>query len=487
MSGGDDQGGVSGPAGGAADARAGGAAIEIDRLLPRSVPRAADASAHVVPARYLTADLEPIGGRLKERPEDFLVEEQPLYEPCGQGEHIYLFLQKRLLSTLELVRIVGKHFRVRASAVGYAGLKDKHAITRQVISVQTPGKTPEDFPSLKHPKIETLWADLHTNKLRRGHLKGNRFSIRVRGVGASRVIIAHKVLKRLAASGVPNRAGEQRFGHAGNNHLVGRAMVLGHYGDAVREIVLPDADGKPEHATVRGLIAAGKFEEAADLLPAGADTERRCLYLLWRGQSAEQILLTMDHTRRTFFLSSLQSAVFNAVLDTRLRDGTLDKLLPGDVAMKHVNGALFLVDEALAADAETQRRLAGFEISPTGPMLGPGMLEPAPGSYAAKIEAEAAAALGVSSAVIGEFLQRVRQAPIGQRRALRVALTFPDCEGGADEHGTYVRCAFDLPAGAFATSVMQEVMKAGGEEAALPPDEAEGDAAADGVTAGEGE
>jgi tRNA pseudouridine13 synthase len=187
----------------------------------------ADHSTHARPEAYLTAAIAGIGGVIKQRPEDFIVEEIPAYDPTGEGEHIYLFIQKVGLSTSQLVSILARHFGVRESAVGYAGLKDRHAITRQVVSIHTPGKKPEDFPALRDGRIQVLWSDLHANKLRRGHLKANRFSIKVREVPLRAVFDAKKTLDALALSGVPNRTGEQRFGILANNHLVGRAIILG--------------------------------------------------------------------------------------------------------------------------------------------------------------------------------------------------------------------------------------------------------------------
>src|SRR5262245_6039299 len=118
-----------------------------------------DTSTHVIPRTYITSDLPPIGGVIKQRAEDFLVDEVPLYQPSGAGEHIYLLVQKRGLSTMEMVEIVAAHFAVPRRAVGYAGLKDKHAITRQVVSVHAPGRKIEDFGELRHEKISVLWAD----------------------------------------------------------------------------------------------------------------------------------------------------------------------------------------------------------------------------------------------------------------------------------------------------------------------------------------
>src|SRR3954469_15654714 len=135
-------------------------------LTPSPSHPLADFDPHVTPALYLTADLPPLGGWIKERPEDFLVDEQPAYQPCGEGEHLYLFVEKRGLSTLRAARILAQHFVVHERAVGHAGLKDKRAVTRQVFSVHIPGKRLENFPELRHERMGVLWADYHTNKLR---------------------------------------------------------------------------------------------------------------------------------------------------------------------------------------------------------------------------------------------------------------------------------------------------------------------------------
>ena len=173
--------------------------------------------------RYLTADLPGIGGHIKGRPEDFRVEEIPRYRPGGVGEHTYFEIEKVGLSTFEAVRRVARALGVRPRDVGYAGLKDAQAITRQTLSVH--GAPPGQVLALNLPRIEVLWAERHTNKLRVGHLRGNRFAIRVRGVGREALEPCRAVLGVLARRGVPNYFGEQRFGMRGNSHLLGRAIV----------------------------------------------------------------------------------------------------------------------------------------------------------------------------------------------------------------------------------------------------------------------
>jgi tRNA pseudouridine13 synthase len=420
-----------------------------------------DRDPHVIPRTYLSAAIPGIGGQIKVRHEDFLVDELPAYQPQGSGEHIYVLVEKRNLSTMDAVAVVARHFGVKKSAIGYAGLKDKRAITRQVISIHTPGKKPEDFPLLEHPAINILWADLHANKLRIGHLQGNRFSIRIRGVEPAAVIHAKKTLDLLARTGVPNRFGEQRFGFMGNNHVVARHIIAGDPKAAVDELLGPSA-AKPEHnAEARALYAQGKFADAINFYPRQARTERLLLQLLARGLTPLKAFRALEHSIRSFFFSSFQSAVFNSVLDRRILDNTLGSLQVGDLAMKHVNRAVFAVDDAVAADPETPKRLASFEISPSGPMWGSTMMRA--GGATDRVEVEALQNTGLTPEAITAFDAQAEAAGDpkleGARRPLRVPLIDPDVEGGADEHGPYVRVAFELPRGSFATVVLREIMK----------------------------
>ncbi|MEI7658809.1 MAG: tRNA pseudouridine(13) synthase TruD [Phycisphaerae bacterium] len=422
-----------------------------------TAPHAADASSHVAPARFLTEGIPGTGGVIKQRPEDFLVDEMPLYQPCGEGEHLYMLVQKRELSTFDAVDIIARHFGVRRDAVGFAGLKDKHAITRQVFSVHVPGRAPEDFPMLRHDRLGVMWVDRHANKLRRGHLKGNRFSIRIREVSPGAVVHASRTLRELKAKGVPNRVGEQRFGLLGNNHLVGRAILRGDFQQACDLLLGPEAAHPDINPEARGLYAAGRFAEAIDALPRNARAERTVLARLSHGALPRNAILAVDETSLAFFISATQSAIFNATLDRRLEAGTFATLAAGDVAMKLDNRATFLVDEATAADPSTAARLAAFEVAPTGPFWGPEMRR-AEGDADA-LELETLASFALTPETFANAPGRLSKLVEGERRSLRVPLIDPEIEAGVDEHGAYIRCAFELPRGCFATVVMREVMK----------------------------
>jgi tRNA pseudouridine13 synthase len=416
-----------------------------------------DTGTHVIPRQYITADLPGIGGTIKQRPEDFLVDEVPQYTPSGEGEHIYLTLTKRGLSTMEMVEVLARHFGVKRNAIGYAGLKDKQAVTRQMVSVHVPGKKIEHFPELRNDRLAIVGADYHANKLRPGHLRGNRFSVRIRSVRPTDVLTADRVLRRLAQAGVPNRVGEQRFGMLENNHLVGRNLIVGDFDAALRELLGPNTAHPEINAEARRLFAEGKFNEATDQYPRSARTEQRVLYRLSQGASPREAMLSLDEPILRYYLSAFQSAVFNAVLDERVGAGTLATLAAGDLAIKHDNLAVFAVDDAVVNEPTTPRRLASFEISPSGPMWGASM-KLAAGPTAAR-EEQVLASFGVTPAQLDTFDAKSPYALDGKRRPLRVPVIDPEVEGGVDEHGPYVRCAFELPKGSFATVVLREVMK----------------------------
>lgn len=423
---------------------------------------AIDTSPHITPTVYLTADIPGIGGRLKECPEDFLVEELPLYPPSGEGEHIYLFVEKRGMTAMEMYGLIAKHFRVKRSAVGYAGLKDKQAITRQVVSVHTPGKSVDDFPHFEHDRVKILWADQHENKLRRGHLAGNRFSIKIRGVAPTEVRTVYRVMRVLEAQGAPERFGPQRFGYLENNHLIGQA-ILRRDSHAALDLLLGPSDKSPEQQTrARAYYASGDFRNARDAFPLAFKTERLALIALANGESPEQAIDAIDPDLLGFYISAFQSAVFNAVLDRRIESGDFGRLLEGDVAVTHAGRNPLVVDEVSLADGAFMDRYRAMEFCASGPLWGRKMKRAAGAVDAVEIE------------MLGEFGFTPETLPDpavfdlpmigGTRRPLRCPVTNTEVEGGADELGPYIRVAFDLPRGAFATTVMEEIMKTGEAE-----------------------
>jgi tRNA pseudouridine13 synthase len=163
--------------------------------------------------------------RLRSRPEDFRVEEVPLYAPAGHGEHTFVQVEKRLRTTEEVARALARLAGARPRDVGYAGRKDRDAVTTQWYSV--PGLEPERARELDFAGAVVLAAERHPHKLRTGQLGGNRFCITVRDVDAALAARAAARLAELADRGMPNRFGAQRFGADGDNAARGARLLRG--------------------------------------------------------------------------------------------------------------------------------------------------------------------------------------------------------------------------------------------------------------------
>ena len=335
---------------------------------------------------FLTATCPGIGGRIRALPEDFQVEERPLYLPCGEGEHLYVRITKRLLSTPDLVRRISSALGVKIQGIGTAGLKDARAVTTQMVSLH--GVTADRLARLKVDEqllsIEVLGR--HRNRLRPGHHAGNRFRLVIRDVGAQAKGEVPAVLEALSRRGVPNYFGPQRQGKSGENYQVGAAL----------------------------LIDASKREK-------------------------------MSRAKRMWYLNTFQSYFFNQILGRRI--DRIDRVLAGDWAMKMDNGACFLVEDAETEQARADR----FEISPTGILFGSRV------SWASGEPGKIERAVVMENGSTPESLIEAAKACgfRGERRSLRVPLA--DLDWTLD--GSVLALSFSLPPGAYATSVLRELMK----------------------------
>ncbi len=168
----------------------------------------------------------PLQAQMRTTPDDFRVEEVLGYDADGQGEHALLWVEKRGANTDWVARELAKFAGVSPVAVGYAGMKDRHAVTRQTFSVQLAGKPDPDWSTFPHADVKVLAATRHSRKLKRGALRGNRFVLLLRQVQGERES-AERVLQQIALRGVPNYYGEQRFGREGGNVAQARSMFAG--------------------------------------------------------------------------------------------------------------------------------------------------------------------------------------------------------------------------------------------------------------------
>jgi tRNA pseudouridine13 synthase len=257
-----------------------------------------------------THDLPGTGGALGPEPEDFQVDEIPLYAFSGEGEHLYIRVRKRRLTTREAVAVLARAAGVPQSEIGTAGMKDKHAVTTQWMSLPARRAKPLDAWVLPDG-VEIVESTRHGNKLRTGHLKGNIFRIRLVDAEPGAEGRSDAIASRLREHGLPNYFGAQRFGREGSNVADAIAWLEG---------------------------------EA-------------------RGERSR-----LPPFERKLFASVVQAEVFNRYVTARVERG-LDRPLAGEVVRLEGTGSMFAVEDA---ERETPR-WASNDIHPTGPMIGPKM------------------------------------------------------------------------------------------------------------------
>jgi tRNA pseudouridine13 synthase len=402
---------------------------------------------------FLTNQFEALGGVIKVRNEDFLVEELPLYQPCGDGTHVYALIEKSGIPTTEALAKIAQALSIPRKDIGYAGLKDAHAVTSQWISVEH--IEPEQLLGLDIARIKVIRTARHTNKIKLGHLAGNRFAVRLRDVGIpvrDSAKVVEDIMSVLARRGVPNYFGSQRFGHRSDSHLLGEAISRGKIEEFV-DLFLgrPEGEDVPAISLARTLYEKGDYKKAHDAWPYSFIDQRRALRALITGNgNRKKAYFVIDRHLKNFLVSAYQSALFNQVLAARIND--IDKLLVGDMAYKHINGACFRVEDAAAE----QPRCDCFEISPTGPLLGFRMAQLT--GPAGDVENPVLERAGLEDR---DFRQMGQFGARGGRRPLRFQPRHTEAATGEDKYGPYIELKFELDSGCYATSLIREITKTG--------------------------
>jgi tRNA pseudouridine13 synthase len=305
---------------------------------------------------------------------------------------------------------------------------------------------PEDVVGRDLDGVKVISAIRHGNKLKLGHLRGNQFRIVIRGVCGDAASRVSAVLAALAARGVPNCFGFQRYGAQGHSHLIGSAMLRGDWTNAVDLLIgSPESIRDEEWQAAINAYRQQDMAAALKLMPRHCHAERDLLQRLSSRPDAWEKAFNAVHPRlKKLYLSAYQSSLFDRVVEQRLEQ--IDRIMPGDLAIKHANGACFLVEDA---DAE-QVRADLFEISASGPMFGATMKQA--GGAVRAVEEEILAVEGVTgeSFDLGSGLRME-----GERRPLRVPLGDPSFSFEGDS----LLVKFSLPKGSYATSVIREITK----------------------------
>jgi len=319
-----------------------------------------------------------VRGTLRQRVEDFIVEEQLGFEPQGEGQHVWLWIEKRERNTRDVALQLAKHAGIRASDVGYSGLKDRRAITRQWFSLDLAGKAEPDWTDIADSQISILHHTRHNKKLRRGVHRANRFQITLQNLQGDTESLPHR-LDVIRQHGVPNYFAAQRFGHDEAN-----------------------------------------LEQAR---------------LMFAGQRVK------NRHKRSLYLSAARSFLFNQLLSQRVSDGNWDKAIDGDVMQLAGSHSIFVPDKI---DEVINQRVREMDIHPTGPLWGRGELKS--GGVVKALESRLANNYP-------EYCAGLEQAGLKQeRRSLRL----PVREFESSLQGPTLYLAFELEAGAYATSVIRE-------------------------------
>ena len=319
-------------------------------------------------------------GSIKSSNEDFRVDEIMPIKPSGNGEHLWLLIQKSGCNTEWLARQLAEIAAIKPMAVSYAGLKDRHAVTTQWFSMHLPGCDDPDLSTLESDEISVIKAVRHNRKLKRGVLAGNRFTILIKDLSAKPELLEAR-LKTIQATGVPNYFGEQRFGHQMNNLSKAEQMFSG---------------------------------------------ARR----------------KMKKHQRGIYLSAARSWVFNQVCSQRVKEKSWNTAIAGDVFSLDGKTACFMDD----GSDDINQRITSAAIHPTGAMWGQG--ESMAKDVCLALEREVASRYSV-------FTEGLERAGLRQeRRPLR--LMVKHLNWAFINHST-LSISFELPAGAYATTVLREL------------------------------
>ena len=351
--------------------------------------------------RFYSLAHASIDFHFKQTPRDFVVEEIPLYEFSGEGEHLVLFVRKKNLSTLELVSAIAKYLGIKNKEIGYAGLKDKHAMTKQYISVHK--KHEEAMESFSHENVKILSKTYHNNKVRIGHLKGNRFFIKLKKVNPTSAQKIEEALKNIANFGMPNFYGYQRFGNDGDNHVLGEKIAKG--------------EKKERNPKIKKFLISAYQSH---------------LFNLWLSRRLE--INTLIESFKTTELETLLN-ISSLEIDKLKKQSHPFKLISGDIMQHYPHGRLFDFD----GSEDDIKRFETRDISPTGLLCG----------KKTKIASDTA-----------RTIEKEFDDMINADGARRYAWVFPsEIEGRFKEVEAQYEMNFTLPKGSYATVLIEEIAK----------------------------
>ena len=410
---------------------------------------------------YVT-DEEGIGGTIRNRYEDFYVEEIPEIIPTGEGPNVYIWIEKLGRTTLDVVLDIARDLHISRKRMGFAGMKDKKALTRQWICIANMDSE-EQLNQVKALdgtiyKTDFLKVVRGRKKLRMGQLKGNKFKILIKDLDdiEKSADTANEVLKKLEVTGVPNYFGWQRFGKPRTNtHLVGEALVENDLAKAVGMYIgSPSEEESPENQMARQAYDEGNLEESLNLMGKGMRYEKMMIKELIKdskkGELTDKSYMNALHALpkplQRMFVHAYQSYLFNEAVSNRVKMG-INKYIEGDIIID--------AEEHIVRDKtpeEFQELIDNFKASPTCPLYGTKV--PFAGGKVGEMEENVLKKYDLEKSDF-EVPKMPRLGSHGLRRSMRFQVW--DASAVPTDEG--VLCEFSINKGSYATAVLREVMK----------------------------
>ena len=408
---------------------------------------------------YVTSQ-KGIGGTIRNQYEDFYVEEIPETIPSGEGPNIYIWIEKIGRTTLDVVLDISRDLHISRKRMGFAGMKDKKARTRQWICISNMDSQEQlnQVENLDIYRTDFLKVIRGRKKLRMGQLKGNKFKILIRDIDdvQNSAEIANEVLDELKITGVPNYFGWQRFGKPRTNtHLVGEALIENDLKKAVgRYIGNPTESEHLENQMARKAYDEGDLEKSLELMGKGMRYEKMMIRRLIKDskkgelteKSYKNAIYTLPKPLQRMFVHAYQSFLFNEAVSNRVEMG-INKYIEGDIMIDE--------EEHIVYDKtpeEYQKLIDEFKANPTSPLYGTKV--PYAGGKVGLMEENVLKNYNLSKEDF-EVPKMPRLGSHGLRRSMRFQVW--DTKATPTDEG--VLCEFSINKGSYATAVLREIMK----------------------------
>lgn len=410
-------------------------------------------------AETFITDNKGTNGSIRNDNQDFYVEEVPLHLPTGEGPNTWIQIEKEGRTTLDVVLDMAKYLHISRKRTGFAGMKDRSAITRQWLCISniTPEELP-DFEEVLH-NVKVLEVKQNQKKLRMGQLKGNKFKINIKNTNnpSEDKIIAEEVLESLKITGVPNYYGFQRFGEVrSTTHLVGKCLVEGDIKKAVDTYIgNPNESEHNQPYEARKLYDEGKLQESYNIMPKSMRYEKSMLKELIQSNEKHGEIVEKDYIRaiealpkplKRMFVNAYESYLFNKIVNERSKVG-INKYCEGDIIIDEDERWIHEIDKETIQDD-----INNFSVNPTGPLFGSKV------PFAEGIQGDIERKVIQEENITKEDFICPKTPKLGSH-GIRRSIRFKIEDTNVEKIDDGIQVEFFIPRGCYATAVLREIMK----------------------------